>query len=112
MDRANENELEYRGGDSGVKYLFRGPHTDWGVLKFLPGQELGQHRHERIEETFYFTRGEPTMIVNGEEHRVRRGDAFRMEVGDVHNIVNDTDAPIEAVFIKSAYDPEDKVSVE
>ncbi len=112
MERVNEHDLEYRDGDSGVKYLFRGPYTDWGVLKFLPGQELGQHKHERIEETFYFVKGEPKMIVNGEEYRVRQGDAFRMEVGDVHNIVNDTDAAIEAVFIKSAYDPKDKVNVE
>ena len=111
MERVNEHDLEYRDGDSGVKYLFRGPHTDWGVLKFLPGQELGQHKHERIDETFYFTAGEPMMVVNGEELRVRQGDAFRMEVGDVHNIVNDTDRSIEAVFIKSAYDPKDKVNV-
>ncbi len=111
MQRVNEHDLEYRNGDSGVKYLFRGPYTDWGVLKFLPGQELGQHKHERIEETFYFTKGTPKMVVNGQEYRVREGDAFRMEAGDVHNIVNDTDEPIEAVFIKSHYDPDDKVAV-
>ena len=111
MQRVNEHELEYRDGDSGVKYLFRGPKIDWGVLRFLPGQELGQHKHERIEETFYFVRGTPRVVVNGEAHRVKEGDAFRMEVGDAHNIINDTDGPIDAVFIKSAYDPDDKVNV-
>ena len=109
MERVNESDLEYRHGDSGPKYLFRGPRIDWGVLRFLPGQELGTHYHEKVEETFYFTRGTPKVVVNGEEFRVRVGDAFRMEPGDVHNIINDTDGPTDAVFIKSAYLPKDKV---
>ena len=109
MERVNAADLEYRGGDSGPKYLFRGPRIDWGVLRFLPGQELGTHYHEQVEETFYFTRGTPLVIVNGEEHRVRVGDAFRMHPGDVHNIVNDTDEPTDAVFIKSEDLPKDKV---
>jgi len=109
MERVNEFDLEYRQGDSGPKYLFRGPQLDWGVLKFLPGQELGPHHHDRVEETFYFTAGTPKMIVDDAECRVRTGDAFRIEPGEVHNIVNDTDEPIEAVFIKSTYDPKDKV---
>ena len=110
MERVNANDKEYRNGDSGPKYLFRGPHIDWGVLRFLPGQQLGSHYHEQVEETFYFTRGTPLVLVNGEEHRVRVGDAFRMEPGDVHNIINDTDGPIDAVFIKSQYLPKDKVN--
>ncbi|MBM4044378.1 MAG: cupin domain-containing protein [Planctomycetes bacterium] len=111
MQHVNEHELKYRKGDSGPKYLFRGPKIDWGVLRFLPGQELGQHRHERVEETFYFTRGTPLMIVGGQQFRVKPGDAFRLDPGDVHNIVNDTQEPIDAVFIKSSFDPEDKVDV-
>jgi len=109
VERVNEHDLEYRQGDSGPKYLFRGPAIDWGVLKFLPGQELGPHHHERVEETFYFTAGTPKMIVDDAEFRVRTGDAFRIEPGEVHNIINDTDQPIEAVFIKGSYDPKDKV---
>ena len=109
MERVNEGDKEYRGGDSGVKYLFRGPRIDWGVLRFLPGQELGTHYHEKVEETFYFTRGTPLVVVNGEPHRVRVGDAFRMEPGDIHNIVTDTAEPTDAVFIKSEYLPKDKV---
>lgn len=111
MEHVNEGEKQYRDGDHGVKYLFRGPRLDWGVLRFLPGQELGTHYHEKVEETFYFTKGTPRVLVNGQEYRVRVGDAFRMEPGDVHNIINDTGEPIDAVFIKSDYLPKDKVDV-
>ena len=111
MERVNESDLQYRSGDSGVKYLFRGPKIDWGVLRLKPGETLGHHYHERIEETFYFPAGEPKMIVNGQEFRVRTGDAFRLDPGDVHDIINDTGEPVDAVFIKSSYDPQDKVDV-
>ena len=110
MERVNVNDKEYRKGDSGPKYLFRGPRIDWGVLRFLPGQELGPHSHKQVEETFFFTTGTPLMVVDGEEYRVRVGDAFRLEPGDVHNIINDTDEPTDAVFIKSEYLPDDKVN--
>lgn len=111
MERVNEHDLAYRSGDSGVKYLFRGPKIDWGVLRLAPGGTLGHHYHERVEETFYFPAGEPRMIVNGREFRVRAGDAFRLVPPDTHDIVNDTSTPIDIIFIKSAYDPKDKVDV-
>ena len=49
------------------------------------------------------------MTVDDAEFRVKTGDAFRVEPGEVHNIINDTDQPIEAVFIKGTYDLKDKV---
>ncbi|HOX39046.1 MAG TPA: cupin domain-containing protein [Candidatus Brocadiia bacterium] len=111
MQRVNEHDLEYRNGDNGVKYLFRGPKIDWGVIRFKGGQTLGQHRHEQVEETFYFVKGEPLMKVNGEEFRVRQGDAFRMEPGDVHDIINDTGGDVDIVFIKDQFKPKDKIDV-
>lgn len=65
MQRVNEGDCEYRDGDSGVKYLMRGPKIDWGVILLKPGQEMGEHGHEQVEETFYFLQGQAKMIVNG-----------------------------------------------
>ena len=112
MEQVNERELEYRNGNSGPKYLFRGPRIDWGVLRFLPGQSLGKHRHEEVEESFLFTAGTPLVVVNDQQIRVKPGDAFRFEPGDVHDIVNDADEPTDAVFIKHVFKPKDKVDVE
>ena len=111
MQRVNENDLAYRSGDSGVKYLFRGPRIDWGILRLQPGETLGHHFHERVEETFYFPAAAPRMIVNGQEFRIRPGDAVRLEPTDTHDIINDTPGPIDILFIKSSYDPKDKVDV-
>jgi len=109
MELTNAGDQAWRDGDSGVKYLGRGPKIDWGVVKFKPGQELGAHYHNEVEETFYFPHGAPLMFVAGERFRVRPGDAFRIEAAETHNIVNDTDVDVTAVFIKCPYQPEDKV---
>ncbi|MBC7235605.1 MAG: cupin domain-containing protein [Chloroflexi bacterium] len=111
MQRVKEQELKYRDGDSGVKYLFRGPHVDWGVILMLPGQSLGGHYHRRVEETFYVVQGSGTFTVNGQQYKATVGDVFRLEPEDRHDIVNDGDEPLKMVFIKYPFDPEDKVSI-
>jgi len=112
MQKVREQDQPYRGGASGVKYLFRGPRIDWGVILFAPGEELGRHMHTQVEETFYFVEGAGgRMIVDGAEHPIEIGAAFRIEPGEVHNIVNDTEVGLKAVFIKSGYFPKDKVDV-
>jgi len=111
MEKVNANDLDYRMGDSGPKYLFRGPRIDWGLIRFLPGQELGTHLHEQVEETFYFTAGTGVMVVDGERTDITPGDALRIEPGEAHNIINTGQTPLEGVFIKHIYAPKDKVDV-
>jgi len=42
--------------------------------------------------------------------RVEPGDAFRIEAKEKHDIINDTQENMRAIFIKCPYLPEDKVS--
>jgi len=112
MEVVREQDQAYRAGASGVKYLFRGPRIDWGVILFAPGEELGRHKHNEVEETFYFVEGKGgRLILDDVEHPIEVGMAFRIEPGEVHNILNDSDAPLKAVFLKSPYNPSDKVNV-
>ena len=111
MDLVNEQDQEFRHGDHGPKYLFRGPRLEWGVIVFKPGQELGKHCHNQVEETFYFLEGTPQMVVDDSSYRVKPGDAFRLEPPECHNIINDTDADTRLIFIKCPYVPGDKVDV-
>jgi mannose-6-phosphate isomerase-like protein (cupin superfamily) len=50
------------------------------------------------------------MAVEGTEHRVAQGDAFRLEAKERHDIRNDTKEAVDLIFIKAPYLPEDKVS--
>ncbi|MDI6782476.1 MAG: cupin domain-containing protein [bacterium] len=110
MERVNEFDKSFPKGDSGVKYLFRGPNIDWGILVLKPGESLGKHGHTEVEETFYFPDSAPRFYINDTPHRIKPGDAFRIEPTESHNIVNDTEQPIEIIFIKHIYRPEDKIT--
>ncbi|UCH34718.1 MAG: cupin domain-containing protein [Armatimonadota bacterium] len=112
MQRVNEFECEFRFGDSGPKYFIRGPKHEWGVIVFHPGQTLGAHRHREVEETFYFESGAPIMVVDGAQHRVTPGDVFRLDPGEAHDIINDSDQDTRIIFIKCPYLPEDKEAVD
>ena len=112
MERVNANDVEYRKGRSGPKYLFRGPRIDWGLIRFLPGESLGKHLHQEVEETFHFTAGSGVMIVEDVEYDVEPGETFRIEPGEAHDIVNTGDLPLDGVFIKHRHRPDDKVDLD
>ena len=112
MQRTNASEQAWRGVNSGVKYLGRGPRIGWGLVKFLPGEELSSHYHNEVEETFYFPHGAPRIVVDGQDIRVCEGDVFRIKPKETHNIINDTPSAVTVVFIKCPHKPRDKVSAE
>jgi mannose-6-phosphate isomerase-like protein (cupin superfamily) len=111
MERVNEKELKFRNGDSGPKYLFRGPHFEWGVLVLKPGEKLGGHYHAGVEETFYLEQGEAVMIVNGREVPAAAGDVLKLAPGETHDIVNRSAGNARFIFIKAPYKPDDKINV-
>ena len=39
----NENEREYRFGESGPKYLMKGPRMNFELVSFLPGEDFQAH---------------------------------------------------------------------
>ncbi|MEJ2249307.1 MAG: cupin domain-containing protein [Candidatus Lokiarchaeota archaeon] len=110
MKKVNEKDFEFRGGDSGVKYLMRGPSIDWGIIKLKPGEMMAEkaHGHHTIDETFYFVDGEGKMIVNDKEYDAPEGSVFLIEPEETHNIKNTSDAILKVVFIKGEYKPDDK----
>ena len=111
MEKIKESEQEYRGGDWGVKYLFRGPRIDWGVILLQPGQRLGRHYHHEVEETFYILEGQATFVINDVKHLLGAGEAVRLEAPSRHDVVNEDHQPLKMVFIKCPYLPRDKVDI-
>jgi len=110
MEKINEKEREFRAGMSGPKYIFRGPKIEWGILVLKPGDALGKHYHKEVEETFYLTEGNSKMIINNKEIEAQAGDAFRLDPGDTHDIINTSKNNVKFIFIKTPYLPEDKIS--
>ncbi len=108
MQRVNERQCNFRGGDWGVKYFMRGPKIDWGMILLKPGHSMGEHGHQQVEETFYFMQGAPVLIVDGKEINTEQGDVFRLEPPERHDIRDDTQDTAKVIFIKTPYLPNDK----
>lgn len=111
MKRTREKDEKFRNGDWGPKYLFRGPHCEWGIILLKPGQKMGFHLHRTVIEDFFFLEGRPKILVGDGVEQVEPGDVIRAEPGEKHDILNDTEETVRLVFIKSPYLPDDKLSV-
>jgi len=109
MNIITESDLPFRNKDWGVKYFFRGPEIEWGIILLLPGQASGCHKHERVEETFYILEGTPSLWIDGKETAASAGMAFQVPAPEAHDLINRAHEPARILFIKAPYLPQDKI---
>jgi quercetin dioxygenase-like cupin family protein len=107
----NESEREYRFGDSGPKYLRKGPHLSAGIVAFNPGQDFECHYHKIMEESFLIIEGELDFHINGKLVKCSKGDLITAEPGDAHYIINSSDKISKAVFMLAPFQLQDKFIV-
>lgn len=108
----NENEREYRFGESGPKYLMKGPRSNFALVRFKPGEDFQAHYHNVMEENFYILEGKVDIVVDGKVNTLSAGDMIHIEPGEVHYVKNAYDAPMKMVSTLAPYQEVDKVEVE
>lgn len=112
MEHINCCDVEYRFGDYGPAYLMRGPRTGFGVFRLRPGDDMPNHYHAGLEESFFVIEGEATLWIDCKDrYTITEGDLYRAEPGELHYFVNESDAPFRGLFIKAPWDAEDTVQV-
>ena len=79
MFKVNESEFEYRFGDSGPKYLMRGPRMNFGVVVLQAGQDFRDHLHNVMEENFFILEGELEFRVADQVLTAKAGDLVHVE---------------------------------
>ncbi|MCK9444090.1 MAG: cupin domain-containing protein [Tissierellaceae bacterium] len=108
MYKLNESEKEYRFGDSGPKYLMRGPRANFGVVVLQPGQDFANHSHSIMEENFFILEGEIEFVVDDEVVICKEGDFIHVEPEEAHYLRNMGDIPAKAIFCLAPYQEQDK----
>lgn len=108
----NEWDHAYRNGDSGPKYLLRGPKMNFALMRIKPGQDFAAHYHRVMEENFYILRGEVDIVVDGEAQRLKAGQLLHLEPGEVHYIRNAGSEDAEMLAMLAPGQENDKVEVE
>ncbi len=108
MFHVHESEKEYRFGDSGPKYLMRGPRAGFGEVVLKPGQDFANHFHHVMEENFFVTEGELEFIIDGQSYIGKKGDLFHVEPEESHYLRNNGDVVAKAYFFLAPFQDGDK----
>jgi quercetin dioxygenase-like cupin family protein len=107
----NENEREYRFGDSGPKYLMRGPRMHFALVQFQAGEDFKAHYHNVMEENFFVMDGRVDIEVDGAVYQLSQGDLIHIEPGEAHYVINRYDSPVKMVSTLAPYVDTDKVEI-
>ena len=107
----NEEDRAYRFGDSGPKYLMKGPRMNFAIVQFQAGQDFQAHYHNVMEENFFILEGEVDIVVDGTVHHLRAGQLIHIEPNEVHYVINQSNAPVKMISTLAPFTDPDKVDV-
>lgn len=82
--------------------LYTSQHEQVVLMSLLPNEDIGEEIHEIVDQFLRIEEGEGKVIMNGEEHAVKDGDAFVVPAGVKHNLINtSSEKPLKLYTIYS-----------
>lgn len=73
-----------------------------------PGKSSPAHYHKVSEETYYILRGKGRIVIDHKEFPLTVGQACLIMPGEVHQIFNEENAPLEFLTVSApAWTPDD-----
>ena len=70
------------------KVLYTGHHLQLVVMSIKKGSEIGEEVHEDRDQFFRIEKGKGEVLIDGETHKIRSGDAIIVPAGARHNVIN------------------------
>lgn len=108
----DEKDLQYRFGDSGPKYLMKGPRMNYAMVQFPPNTDFKAHYHNIMEENFYVIEGTVEVTVDGVTHILTPGQFIHIEPKEVHYLCNTSNTVVKLVSTLAPFVDVDKVEVD
>lgn len=68
--------------------VYTGQHAQLVVMNLEPNEDIGLETHEVVDQFLRIEKGEGKVLLNGEEHVVKDGDAIVVPAGVAHNVMN------------------------
>ncbi len=65
-----------------------------------PNSTVGYHKHGNNEEMYIILEGNGTMVIDGQEVKVKKGDMIKNKPYGAHGLTNDSDANIDLLIIQ------------
>lgn len=85
------------------KVLFTSKHSQLVLMSIPVGGDIGEETHPAVDQFFRIDGGEGAVIMNGQRHAIKDGDAFVVPAGTRHNVVNTSKS--EPLQLYSVYSP-------
>ena len=70
------------------KVIHTGKYAQLVLMSLLPNEDIGMEVHETTDQFFRIEKGEGKLIINGEEHLLKDGNAIVVPAGSEHNVIN------------------------
>ncbi len=83
--------------------LYTGQHAQLVIMSLKENEEIGQEVHEIVDQFIRVETGEGKVVMNGEEHPLKDGDAFIVPAGTKHNVINTSSE--KALKLYTVYSP-------
>jgi len=84
------------------KVLFTAQHTQLVIMSLKPTEEIGLETHAIVDQFLRIELGEGKVIIDGEEHVIKNGDAIVVPAGATHNVINTSlDKPLKLYTVYS-----------
>lgn len=68
--------------------LYTGQHVQLVVMCLQPDEEIGVEMHDIVDQFLRIEEGEGKVVMNGEEHTIKAGDAIIVPAETKHNVIN------------------------
>lgn len=81
------------------RVLFTGQRSQLVVMTIPPGGEIGEERHDHVEQTLFCLSGEGAVVLDGARSPFAPGDAVVVTPGTRHNFLNTGAEPLRIYTI-------------
>jgi mannose-6-phosphate isomerase-like protein (cupin superfamily) len=81
------------------RVLFTGERSQLVVMNIPAGGEIGEERHDRVEQTLFCLSGSGTSILEGARSSFSQGDVVVVTPGTRHNFINTGTEPLKIYTI-------------
>ena len=85
------------------KVLFTGPNSQLVVMTLQVGEDIGQERHDSVDQFIRIEKGKAVAILDGERHELEEDWAIVIPAGTLHNVINSSDD--EPLRLYTVYSP-------
>jgi mannose-6-phosphate isomerase-like protein (cupin superfamily) len=83
------------------KVLFTGLHSQLVLMALKPNEDIGQEKHDKVDQFFRVDKGTGKVIIDGKEKEIKDGTAFVIPAGTEHNVI----AGDQGLKLYSVYSP-------